>query len=145
MFHYLLKDRILKFSKNVVKQENNEEKKLLQEAIEIAETFINNTQFQFVMVDQFKLPIDVLRTNMLKVTIGFRETSIEPIGMLPINVLSWVPRDLVLNYMWINKIFYLRFLKAANDNEKTWIRFAVALCILHEMAHFAVKWSKSER
>jgi CRISPR/Cas system CMR subunit Cmr6 (Cas7 group RAMP superfamily) len=82
---------------------------------------------------------------MLKVKINFKLYSQESTpDSESKEAFSWVSKEFDSYEMCINEKFWLRF-QIANEEEKQIIRFAIALCIVHEMAHFAAKWSRGKK
>lgn len=135
---------MLKFNENATNHHDQRKRCFLRKAIQIAEQYINTDELKKIFTSYFFVPLNSFKENLSDVTIDFKEP---PSGKLPSNSsipLSWVykPEKHKIN---INEIFWKRCLVSTiSEQEVQVITVAVAMFILHELAHLGIQWTESK-
>ena len=144
MNDFILENKI-KFGKNQLDFYNGNDSckhlynDFLQKAIKIAEKIINKDFAKSIFIDVFIVPLDKFKHNLLQVEIRFEASP----SLSTSFALSWIFKE-DKHKLYINSIFWRRYINTKNQKEKLRIIFSVAMCILHEIAHLAIQWTDNK-
>ena len=115
----------------------------MQRAIKIAERYLNGDLVKSVFDEFFKISFDTFQYNLLQVEIRFETSQSASLTNSKAIALSWISKE-EKHKLYINSIFWKRYLKTTDQKERQLIIFSVAMCFLHQIANLVLQWTEGQ-